>query len=136
MLHIVISCTDTTEGEQVKRLLTPLLEEWQEQPLYREFVQDRNGFLKYVGNNPYLIMVVVQSGPEGFQTAKLARETNQNACLVWLSEKKEQALESYGCHATHFALLPVTTESLRCALESCRLARERTLRIRPPAMSV
>ena len=65
-------------------------------PVFKEFTEEREPFFTYVKNNPYLVMLIVQSGPEGLETARLAKAANPEARLVWFS-KEDYALVSYDC---------------------------------------
>ncbi|MDE7242963.1 MAG: hypothetical protein K2O18_03160, partial [Oscillospiraceae bacterium] len=62
--------------------------------------------MSYVKHNPYLVMLIVQSGPEGLETVRLAKAANSKARLVWFS-KEDYALVSYELRITFFRLLPV-----------------------------
>ena len=119
MAHIVVYCTSPEEAAIIREAFDPILEEWEEQPLYHEFVGDRSRFLKYVKGNPYLIIVVAQSGPEGKETVRLAKETNPKARLIWFAEEKKYAADAFAIHISHFAQLPIDRGKLDTALKSC-----------------
>lgn len=123
MARIVVFYTNPEDGNAVRKLLAPILETWEEQPFYREFAGDRPGFLKYVKGNPYLTMLVAQSGTEGKETVRLAKQANPKAGLVWFAEKS-YALDAFAFHITHFAPLPMNREKLASALYACQLSRD------------
>lgn len=118
MAHIVVYCTSPEEAAAIREQLDPILEEWEEQPLYHEFVGDRPGFLRYVKGNPYLMILVAQSGPEGKATVRMVKEANPKAWLLWFAAEN-YALDAFSIHITHFAQLPVNRKKLDLALESC-----------------
>lgn len=123
MVRVVVYCTDKEAIRPLPELLNPLLEERREEPLYREFVGDLPGFLRYVRGNPYLIMLIAQSGPEGKTTVRLAKSANPKARLVWFGAQDE-ALYGYQSHVTHFALLPMDRNKLSAVLDACFLVRD------------
>lgn len=123
MARIVVFYTNPEDGNAVRELLAPILETWEEPPFYREFAGDRPGFLKYVKGSPYLTMLVAQSGTEGKETVRLAKQTNPKAGLVWFAEEN-YALDAFAFHITHFATLPMNREKLASALYACQLSRD------------
>ena len=120
MAHIVVYCTCKEDAETVRNQFAPILEEWEEQPFYREFIGDRAGFLSYIRGNPYLLLFVVQSGPEGKETVRLAKRTNAKASLVWFAEE-DYALDAFSFHIAHFGRLPVDRKKLLVALDGCSM---------------
>ena len=123
MARIVVYCSSQEDGQAVREQLAPILDEWEEPPFYREFISDRPGFLHYVMGNPYLMMFVVQSGPEGKETVRLAKQTNPKAGLIWFASA-DYAPDAFAFHITHFAPLPVNREKLQSALYACQMSRD------------
>ena len=72
MLRVVIYGPDPTENHRVRELMEDRLWGAQIKPVFKEFTGEREPFFTYVKNNPYLVMLIVQSGPEGEETARLA----------------------------------------------------------------
>ena len=118
MAHIIVYCSGQEEAETFREQFAPILEQWDELPLYHEFISDRSRFLQYIRGNPYLFLFVAESGPSGKETVRLAKETNPKAKLVWFA-REDYALDAFALHITHFARLPVNREKLASALEGC-----------------
>ena len=76
MLRIVMYGPDAEENHRIRELMEDLLWDAQIKPVFKEFNGEREPFFAYVKNNTYLIMLVVQSGPEGMETVRLAKERN------------------------------------------------------------
>ena len=121
MLRIVIYGPDVLENRRVRELLEDLIWSMQIKPVFREFSEEREPFFTYVKNNPYLVMLIVQSGPEGAETARLAKQANPRARLVWFSEQ-DCALLAFELGITYFGLLPLSREKAELALDACRYA--------------
>ncbi|MCD7717058.1 MAG: hypothetical protein LUI39_11505 [Lachnospiraceae bacterium] len=81
-------------------------------------------YLKFVHQNPCLIMLVVAAGSCGREAAKQIRDNNRDARMLWFSDR-ENGVCSYEIGVTWFGLLPVTRESVAGALDACQ--------IQPPA---
>lgn len=120
MAHIIVYCTRQEDAQTFREQFVPILEEWDEPPLYHEFISDRSRFLQYIRGNPYLLIFVAESGPSGKETIHLAKETNPKAKLVWFA-REDYALDAFAIHITHFARLPVNQKKLMMALEGCFL---------------
>lgn len=118
MLRIVMYGPDTEEKRRIRELLDALLRDAQIKPVFKEFDGERGPFLTYVKNNPYLVMLIVQSGPEGAETARLAKQANPKARLVWFSEQ-DYALLAFELRITFFGLLPVNRRKAVSALTAC-----------------
>lgn len=125
MLRVVMYGPDAEENSRVRGLLEDLIWSMQLKPVFHEFTEEREPFLTFVQRNPYLVMLIVQSGPEGLETARLAKAANPEARLVWFS-KEDYALVSYDCglRLTFFGLLPVTREKAVSALRACWWERQ------------
>lgn len=123
MLRIVMYGPDPTENHRLQELLGDILWDAQIKPVFREFTGEREPFFTYVKNNPYLVMLIVQSGPEGAETARLAKQANSAARLVWFS-KQDYALFAFDLHLTFFGLLPVDRRKAVSALKACWFERE------------
>ena len=80
--------------------------------------QEREPFFAYVKNNTYLIMLVVQSGPEGMETVRLAKERNPETRIVWFSDH-DYALYAFDLRLTFFGLLPASRKKMLSALNNC-----------------
>ena len=65
MLRIVMYGPDPAENHRLQELLADILWDAQIKPVFKEFTGEREPFFAYVKNNPYLVMLVVQSGPAG-----------------------------------------------------------------------
>lgn len=65
MLRVVMYGPDAEENRRVRELLEDLIWSAEIKPVFREFREDREAFCAYVKRNPYLVMLIVQSGPEG-----------------------------------------------------------------------
>ena len=68
-------------------------------------------------------MLIVQSGQEGLETVRLAKEANSEARLVWFS-KEDYALASYELRLTFFGLLPIDRKKAVSALRACWWERQ------------
>ena len=118
MLRVVMYGPDTEENHRIQELLEDLIWSAEIKPVFKEFTDEREPFFAYVKNNPYLVMLIVQSGPEGAETVRLAKEANAEARLVWFS-KQDYALYAYELNLTFFGLLPVSREKALSALNAC-----------------
>lgn len=123
MLRVVMYGPDKSENQRVRKPLEDLLWNAQIKPVFKEFTQEREPFFTYVKNNPYLVMLIVQSGPEGAETARLAKQANPAARLVWFSEQ-DYALFAFELRLTFFGLLPVNRSKAESALNACCFALE------------
>ena len=123
MLRIVMYGPNEEENHRVQEVLEDLLWDAQIKPVFKEFTGQREPFFTYVKNNPYLVMLVIQPGPEGAETARLAKQANSAARLVWFSEQDCAPLAS-GLHLTFFGLLPVSRGKAVSALQACWYERE------------
>ncbi len=121
MLRVVIYGPDAEENHHIRELLEDIIWSMQVKPVFKEFTEEREPFFTYVKNNPYLVMLIVQSGPEGAETARLAKEANSKARLVWFS-KQDYALLAFELRLTFFGLLPVDRQKAESALDACRYA--------------
>ena len=121
MLRVVMYGPDAEENHRVRELLEDIIWSLQIKPVFREFTDEREPFFTYVKNNPYLVMLIVQSGPEGTETVRLAKKANPKARLVWFSEQ-DYALLAYDLRLTFFGLLPVNRHKAESALDACRYA--------------
>lgn len=122
MLRVVIYGSDLEENHRIRELIEDLLWAAKIKPVCKEFTGDRESFFTYVRNNPYLVMLIAQSGPEGAETARLAKEVNSAARLVWFSEQ-DYALYAFDLNLTFFGLLPINRSKAASALEACRFDR-------------
>lgn len=118
MLRIVMYGPDAEENHRIRELMEDLLWDAQIKPVFREFNGEREPFFAYVKNNTYLIMLVVQSGPEGMETVRLAKQANSAARLVWFSQQ-DYALFAFDLRLTFFGLLPVSRGKALSALKAC-----------------
>ena len=123
MLRIVMYGPDAEENRQIRTVLEDLIWSMQLKPVFHEFTGELNPFLTFVQRNPYLVMLIVQSGPEGLETVRLAKAANSEARLVWFS-KEDYALASYELRITFFGLLPVNRTKAVSALRACWLERQ------------
>ena len=123
MLRIVMYGPDAEENRQIRAVLEDLIWSMQLKPVFHEFTEEREPFLTLVQRNPYLVMLIVQSGQEGLKTARLAKEANSEARLVWFS-KEDYALASYELRLTFFGLLPIDREKAVSALRACWWERQ------------
>lgn len=122
MLRIVLYSADAAESPRVQEALSELLRGSGLHLAFRAFTGAREPFLRYVRNNPYLVMLVLQPGPAGAELTRLAKDANPAARLIWFSDH-DYALYAYGLHLTHFGMLPVSRAKLQAALEACQMAR-------------
>ena len=99
MLRVVMYGPDAEENHRIQELLEDLIWSAEIKPVFKEFTDEREPFFAYVKNNPYLVMLIVQSGPEGAETVRLAKEANAEARLVWFS-KQDYALYAYDLNLT------------------------------------
>ena len=123
MARIVVYCNTPEEGALVRKQLIPILEEWEEPPFYREFTENRTDFLRYVSGNPYLTILVVQSGPEGKETVRLTKQTNPKAGIIWFASEN-YALDAFAFHIAHFSPLPLNREKLKSAFNAGQMSRD------------
>lgn len=122
MLRVVIYGPDPTENHRVRELMEDRLRGAQIKPVFKEFTGEREPFFTYVKNNPYLVMLIVQSGPEGAETARLAKAANPKTRIIWFSEQ-DYALYAFELDLTFFGLLPVTRSKVETALDICCTSR-------------
>ena len=118
MLRVVMYGPDKSENRRIRELLEDILWAAEIKPVFKEFTDDRDTFFTYVRHNPYLVMLVVQTGPEGVETVRLAKRANPSACLVWFSDQ-DYALLAFELRLTFFGLLPVNHEKVASALSAC-----------------
>ena len=121
MLRVVMYGPDKSENRRIRELLEDILWAAEIKPVFKEFTDDRDTFFTYVRHNPYLVMLVVQTGPEGVETVRLAKGANSSACLVWFSDY-DYALLAFDLRLTFFGLLPVSHEKAVSALSACYYA--------------
>ena len=122
MLRIVMYGPNEAENHRVQEVLEDLLWDAQIKPVFREFIGEREPFFTYVKNNPYLVMLIVQSGPEGAETARLAKAANPKTRIIWFSEQ-DYALYAFELNLTFFGLLPVNRSKVETALDICCTSR-------------
>lgn len=122
MLRIVIYGPDAEENRRVREPMEDLLWGAQIKPVFKEFTEEREPFFTYVKNNPYLVMLIVQSGPEGAETARLAKAANPKTRIIWFSEQ-DYALYAFELNLTFFGLLPVNRSKVETALDICCTSR-------------
>ena len=122
MLRVVIYGPDPTENHRVRELMEDRLWGAQIKPVFKEFTGEREPFFTYVKNNPYLVMLIVQSGPEGAETARLAKAGNPKTRIIWFSEQ-DYALYAFELNLTFFGLLPVNRSKVETALDICCTSR-------------
>lgn len=118
MLRIVMYGPDPAENHRLQELLADILWDAQIKPVFKEFNGEREPFFAYVKNNTYLIMLVVQSGPEGMETVRLAKERNPETRIVWFSDH-DYALYAFDLRLTFFGLLPASRKKMLSALNNC-----------------
>lgn len=118
MLRVVIYGPDEAENHRVQEVLEDLLWDAQIKPVFKEFTGQREPFFTYVKNNPYLVMLVIQPGPEGAETARLAREKNPKTRIVWFSDQ-DYALYAFDLWLTFFGVFPISREKIVLALNNC-----------------
>lgn len=123
MLRIVMYGPDAEENRQIRAVLEDLIWSMQLKPVFHEFTEEREPFLTFVQRNPYLVMLIVQSGEDGLETARMAKEANSEARLVWFS-KEDYALASYELRLTFFGLLPIDRTKAVSALRACWWERQ------------
>lgn len=123
MLRIVMYGPDPAENHRLQELLADILWDAQIKPVFKEFTGEQEPFFAYVKNNPYLVMLVVQSGPAGMETVQLAKQANSAARLVWFSQQ-DYALYAFDLRLTFFGLLPVSRSKAASALRACWYERE------------
>ena len=123
MLRIVMYGPDAEENSRIRELLEDLIWSMQLKPVFHEFTGEREPFLTFVQRNPYLVMLIVQSGEDGLETARMAKEANSEARLVWFS-KEDYALASYELRLTFFGLLPIDRTKAVSALRACWWERQ------------
>ncbi len=97
-------------------------DEW---PLVHSFIgaDTLPDYLKFVRQNPCLIMLAAVPGLRGREVAEQIRQNNLDARMIWYSDRANGVC-SYQIGVTWFGLLPVTSESVASALDACN--------IRPP----
>lgn len=118
MLRVVMYGPDAAENRRVRELVSEILWEAEVTPVFREFSGERGPFFAYVKNNPYLVMLVLQPGPAGAETARLAKRTNPEARIVWFSDQ-DYALYAFDLRLTFFGLLPVNRSKIESAFSAC-----------------
>jgi|GEM_PF-4554987 len=82
MLRIVIYGSDSKENHRARELLENILWGAAIIPVCKEFTGKREPFVAYVKNNPYLIMLVIQSDAKGMETVWLAKSANPDTRIV------------------------------------------------------
>ena len=123
MLRIVMYGPDAEENRQIREVLEDLIWSMQLKPVFHEFTEEREPFLTFVQRNPYLVMLIVQSGEDGLETARMAKEANSEARLVWFA-KEDYALCAFDLRLTFFGLLPIDREKAVSALRACWWERQ------------
>ena len=118
MLRVVMYGPDKSENRHIRELLEDILWAAEIKPVFKEFTDDRDTFFTYVRHNPYLVMLVVQTGPEGVETVRLAKRANPSACLVWFSDQ-DYALLAFELRLTFFGLLQKKKKKVASALSAC-----------------
>ncbi len=118
MLRVVAFGPDAEENHRIRDLLDDILRAAETKLVFKEFTGERAPFFTYVKNNPYLVMLIVQSGPEAEETVRLAKEANPKARLIWFSEQ-DDALLAFELRLTFFGLLPVSQQKAESALKAC-----------------
>lgn len=122
MLRVVMYGPDPAENRRVRELLADILWEAEITPVFREFSGAREPFFAYVKNNPYLVILVIQPGAAGVETARLAKEANPETRIVWFSDR-DYALYAFDLRLTFFGLLPVCRKKMESALKACCVPR-------------
>jgi len=123
MLRVVLYGADGKERSRAREFLEEILRAVKITPVFKEFTNQREEFFSYVKHNPYLVMLVLQSGPTGAETVRLAKQANPDARLVWFSDH-DYALYAYDLHLTFFGLLPVSRQKLEQAINACWFFKE------------
>ena len=118
MLRIVIYGSDEAENHRVRAMLDDILWEAEIMPVFKEFSGEREPFLAYVKNNPYLIMLTLQPGAAGAETVRMAKRANPDTRIVWFSDH-DYALLAFELRITFFGLFPVDQEKIESALSAC-----------------
>ncbi|MCC8105915.1 MAG: hypothetical protein LIO99_07910 [Clostridiales bacterium] len=77
-------------------------------------------YLKFVQQNPCLIMLAAVYGARGREVAEQIRRNNRDARMLWFSDRANGVC-SYQIGVTWFGLLPVTPESVASALDACKI---------------
>lgn len=122
MLRVVMYGSDAKENHCIRELMEDILWTAGIKPVFKEFTGERDSFFAYVKHNPYLVMLIVQSGAEGAETVRLAKESNSKARLVWFAEQ-DYALYAFNLNLTFFGLLPISRQKAEAALDACLCAR-------------
>ncbi len=115
MLHIALYCDSQYETEQVQHFLDHA-DSIRGPVRFRSFTASGE-FLKYIAGNPYLLLIVSRSGPEGAEVVHQLRKLNPHARLMWFSEN-DCALLSYQLRASYYAEGPIDLEKLHLAFQA------------------
>ncbi len=69
-------------------------------------------FLNQIEENYELVLMDIEMpGLDGMETAKKLRETDENACLLFVTRLASYAIQGYGVKALDFLVKPVTYEN-------------------------
>ncbi|MEG2542892.1 MAG: hypothetical protein RSA64_06580 [Christensenellaceae bacterium] len=67
----------------------------------------------------YEVVMVALFGALGMETVMGAREEDESAAIIWISDEEAFALQSYRLRVTMFLVNPATSEQISDALNRC-----------------
>ncbi len=120
MTRVVIYADTVEEAEGLAELFRIGILQRQKWPMIHLYIGNLIEYLQFVHGNPLLIMIAAVTGPDGEHIVRRIRENNQQARLVWLSNR-ENSMASWRVHVTSFGLLPQNGEEIERILDDCEI---------------
>ncbi len=81
-----------------------------------EIVDDYEKIHECIINSQATAAIVCENGAKGMETVFRIKESNNSVCVLWFSDDKGFAVQSYRLGCTYFCTKPVTSENLKKAL--------------------
>ena len=120
MTRVVIYADTVEDAEGLAELFRIGILQRQKWPMIHLYIGKLIEYLQFVHGNPLLIMIAAVTGPDGEHVVRRIRENNQQARLVWLSNR-ENSMASWRVHVTSFGLLPQDGEEIERILDDCEI---------------
>jgi len=112
---MLIRAAIVEDSVQDQRLITQLLEEWAGQSSHQLEVTTYEDSDKLLGSideaygvfDVYLLDIEMRTPQEGLSLAQMIRSTDKELPIIFISNRRELALESYDVHALYFIAKPI-----------------------------